>query len=284
MTEKSAIDFLFFSYFNEDIDEIKEDKSKLLNAAINRAYRDAASHVLKFEFNNSLSDKEKSKIINTYKTIGEMEILNYLTNISDKKEKLSENWVEELAKELIALYGLSREELISKIDTVELKSYQKENGEFTFGIAQKWINMTMKNIYVMDSIIKTYLKKEKTCLGYVCDVFDKFIDVPVDDYIIKATCNRFLEKVPSKNSEKKDGNYMGNSDKYSEKLAWSNWKNEYDAEYSTKSYYRAFQERLKRKMDEDDEFKEMGDVLDKENRLWINTAKGLYDKKKKMNN
>lgn len=287
MTGKSAIEFLFFSYFNDDIARIKEDKSELLGVAIDRAYRDAASHVLRFNSLDFLGDKEKRNIVKTYKVISYLEILKYIMNISERKENLRADWIELMADRLMKIYELLQEELASKVDSniknrfnlTELKQYVKKGGEFTFGIAQKWLNMTVKNIYVMDSIIKIYLDKDETCLSNVCNIFDQYVDIPVDDYIIKAACNRLSVKVPSENKEQKKGEYLGNNDKYAEKLAWSKWQIENDDEDLTRSYYRAFQHRMKSALANDKEFVSKGNLLDMENRLWINTAMGLYEKK-----
>ena len=53
MTYNTAIEFLFFSYFGIDLADNNDEKT-LLEVAINRAYRDASSHVLQLEFKERL--------------------------------------------------------------------------------------------------------------------------------------------------------------------------------------------------------------------------------------
>lgn len=288
MTEKTAIEFLFFSYFGEDIVSIKADENKLINTAIHRAYRDAASHVLQFDFEAEINKDEKEKIVNAYQAVASTKIYEYLISISEKKGILSENWVEELAKTLIRLYEMSQKALEDEMDDDinenvglnGLETYEKKNVKFTFGIAQKWINMTIKNLYVMKAILKIYSDEENIYLSNICETFNVgVIDIPVDDYIIKASCNELLLEVPSENKTKE---YKDNRCVYSKKLAWSNWKIASDADQPEKSYYGAYQHRLKECLANDETFKDLGDVLDRENRLWINTALGKYNAKRKM--
>ena len=133
--------------------------------------------------------------------------------------------------------------------------------------------MTIKNIYLMDTIIKMYSESGDSYLSDICNVIkgDK-IDIPVDDYVIKAACKGLEVSVPAAEKDNKNC-YAGNSDKYGRRLAWSNWKYEQD-EKEDVSYYRAFQKRLKQKLSESEEDGKTECVLDKENRLWIDAAIG----------
>ena len=275
MTEKTAIEFLFFSYFGIDLVDNNDEKT-LLETAINRAYRDAASHVLQFKFQEELKTKDKDNIVNAYKKVASHVIFERLKGMSD--EKIKGDWVEELAKDLIDIYELSKEALCAREELSdceklsELKDFNIIDNAFTFGIAQKWINMTIKNIYLMDTIIKMYSELGNSYLSDICNVIkgDK-IDIPVDDYVIKAACKLGVE-VPATEKDSKNC-YAGNSDKYSRRLAWSNWTPEQD-EKEDVSYYRAFQKRLKDKLRESEEYGKTGCVLDKENRLWIDASIG----------
>ena len=53
MKKETAINFLLYSYFGITLDSVPD---KIVDAAINRAYRDASSHVL------ALTDKEKIRL------------------------------------------------------------------------------------------------------------------------------------------------------------------------------------------------------------------------------
>ena len=118
MDKKNALNFLLYSYFGVTSDS---DENELLRAAASRAYQDAASHVL------SVRNK-------------------------DKKDELRDAGCGTLLEFLQALpvenYDAAHEELCNDL----VSKYSGETTEdrgFTYGIAQKWVNMTMKYVFVL---------------------------------------------------------------------------------------------------------------------------------------
>lgn len=78
------------------------------------------------------------------------------------------------------------------------------DNEFTYGLAQKWLNMTIKNMLVMENW-DTQLNRVKRSLH-----------VPVDSYVLEAA-SKFLDvKIVTKNSELT--NYIAGLTK-----PWSRW-------------------------------------------------------------
>lgn len=280
MKKETAIEFLFFSYFGIDISIVKKQKDEkqifntLLEAAIDRAYRDAASHVLTVDSKFELSDEQKNKVRKIYKVACIKKIIQYFKEILVKKE-LNQDWVEDLATALKEIYLSDIDSLIKdyKIEGIKIKKQMpKYKIKFTFGIAQKWINMSIKNIHIMNTIIKECYKTNEECnesksglLDKLCKTFsddkaENLIDVPVDDYIIQAACNRGV-KVPCEDEQK-----IKMINDYQQRLAWSKWELSGSGE---ENYYRNFQEEFKSCAD----FKDFdGSILDCENRLWINQA------------
>lgn len=250
MKHDIAEEFLFFSYFGVSLADCKDKsgkdevdcKEKLLNAAIDRAYVDAASHVLQLSISEDIKNKCKE---DAKKVI--YECINPLQN----NEKLSASWHKELAKKLIDIYS------------------EKEKNKFTFGMAQKWINMTIKYIYIMDSVIYNYLGKKNSCLIDVCERFrEDQIDIPVDDYIIMAARDRDV-LIPCKKNGEKEAKYEKMGKSYSNKLPWSRWSDGGEGECE---YYNVFQSELKKK-------KKSGEhILEFENRIWIEEAKRRNNK------
>lgn len=59
MKKENAVNFLLFSYFGITLENSKDD---IISAAINRAYRDAASHVLSLK-DDSKKDTEKGQTL-----------------------------------------------------------------------------------------------------------------------------------------------------------------------------------------------------------------------------
>lgn len=230
MTEKTAIEFLFFSYFGTDFDNCDD----IVTIAINRAYKDAASHVLKFT-NLELSEKDKEKRRMNARKEATKEIRNAL----NESNKGSRDWYKEIISKLLAVYA---------------------GREMTFsgGIAQKWINMTIKNIYIIKQMFDKYNKQVQS-LNDAYSGFENY-DIPIDDFIIKIACDNGID-VPCK-SGNKDVEF---DDNYDNKLAWSNWNiktNEEECYYS--KFQKEFYDKFKSNKDED--------MFDVENKLWMREA------------
>ena len=189
---------------------------------------DAASLVLKFNNEKELTDEEKNEIRQGCKG----EAISILLKHFDGEKSISDNWQKDLANSL-------------------KKEYDNTGLEFTFGIAQKWINMTVKYLYIMISVLKL-IETENHVLDDICKRYDKNIDVPVDDFIIRAACDNKIG-VPCRNDNKE---YIGMNDTYSCKIPWSQWDEE---------YYTDFQKNIKDKVDNNG-------ILDYENKLWIKEA------------
>lgn len=100
-----------------------------------------------------------------------------------------------------------------------IKNLFKNNCEFTYGMAQKWLNMTIKNLILADDMLEG-------CTGYN-ELWKKRVHfhVPVDKNILKAA--------------KSDFNITG----YSE--SWSNWE---------KKDYIDFTNELNTKIEDEDKY------------------------------
>ena len=124
----------------------KEQIQMLVATAINRAYRDAASHVLKTDGKNE-----------SVRSIGAKFLLE---NIN----------IEELENAYSLIEGL-QDKITSETEAGE--------EEFTIGISQKWVNMTYKYIYLLNKLIFTesLISEEK---------FQNIYEIPIDRYIISA--------------------------------------------------------------------------------------------------
>ena len=242
MTKNTAISFMLFSYFGITEEEY-DDVEALLNAAISRAYVDMAGHVLKFHFNSesTLSNRQKKTIRHIYRQSG----ASILKNGIKKEIKEFRSWHYELAKELLGVYSNylrdEEEKIITRI-------------EFSFGMAQKWINMTIKYIYILDTVISD-VKNEKSKLREFREKFDN-PDIPVDGYIIQGASKEMHMEVPVR---EKNENFL-----------WSKW--DWTDEYKCQ-YYEKFQESLKLKCNNQS-------ILDFENELWIAMAKIAKDEEK----
>ncbi len=68
--------------------------------------------------------------------------------------------------------------------------------QFTYGIVQKWVNMTMKSLCVIKSVFDFYT--EKTILKFL-DTLEEELHIPVDGYILEAAILGETVKIKGKN-------------------------------------------------------------------------------------
>lgn len=159
LDSEQAVWFLVFSCIGVTTNQ---DEQTVLSKAVFRAYRDAASHVLsvKDEYKESLKQKGKDLIVGFLNELNNGEIKNY----NDAHKKLCND----------ILNNYSNED-IYKAD---------KNGKFrkmSIGIAQKWINMSVKYVYVLKS----------TCFeatDFFENHFDEYSDnfhIPLDSIMIE---------------------------------------------------------------------------------------------------
>lgn len=218
MEEKNVINFLLYSVLRvvpkseENIpseDAIKRREDELIEAAINRAYLDTCRvfSVQKEEKKDTRNDAvEKIK-----------EEINEAVQKELAGEENYDNWHKELCKQLVKIYSNK---------TVEKRP-------FTYGIAQKWVNMTMKYLCVMKSIFTEYGHEDKLKIWDFIDKNEKNFHIPIDSFILEALSDVFegalaeFADLPEENKEtmpllQRDGGYG----EYSENttLPWSQYK------------------------------------------------------------
>lgn len=117
------------------------------------------------------------------------------------------------------------ENVLSIIDEV-YKIANKKYGnlfeeEFTFGMTQKWVNMTLKYFWLFD----------------ICPIPTSNLHIPIDSYIIDALWKESTTiELPIKDSKyKREKNYTKPSEYV---IAWSNWdKNHYNKMWQSYSKY-----------------------------------------------
>lgn len=253
MSLRNTIEFMIYTNFGIDFEDGQTDK--ILEVAIDKAYNDATMQGAYNALNKSGEFPNLSSI--------KKEILNRIENL--------------LSKEYSKDYSDCHKEICSYLTGAykNVKLDKTDDPAFTYGNAQKWINMTMKYLYILAEIFHEY--------AYECDFDQHFnriqelykdLHVPVDSYIIEAVWNDLKQKegIPykiDKLTKKTDDN--GNripgaysSDKY---ISWSNWGNEKDDRQ-----YEKFQDLINKNEE---------DPLDWEHREWIRIAKKRKKEQKK---
>lgn len=228
MTKENAINFLLYSYFEITL-ESEEDE--LLEAAVRRAYRDASSRVLSIGDNDKENDAKETATGIIITKIGNLPTEDYNA------------WFYGLCTQLQGKFG---------------------DSSFHFGHAQKWVNMTMKYLYIIKNIFSQYGKK---VFLQLTDDLERQLHIPVDSYIMWAATRKKEQTTPfglgiKLPSSKKIGEKVELSS-YSSAKAWSKWE---------QSDYETFRAQIAGKISES--------PLDWEGPAWIDVAEGRKKKEK----
>jgi hypothetical protein len=230
MKDNTALEFLFYSYFGVDV---KQSKEKLLDAAINKAYADAARHVLTFKKNCELTKETKKKQRTEAREEATQLLKKELNNINEVSNFIK--WHRGIIQEICNVY-------------------KKTALGFSGGIAQKWINMTIKNIFVINASLNM-CNEECEQIKKIVNVLSKCeYDIPVDDYMIAVAKGKGICVPQIDNSIRR----------------WSSWDIETEESKYEICYYTNFQNDIREKFGEEMESEET--LLDVENRLWIKEA------------
>lgn len=192
----SMLDFLIYSYFGITF---KNDSKEILKAAAKRGYNDATMRgalVFKKKFNKNIDD---SKYISEYnkcekkraaiRYVGKINAVNLVIESFNKlKKSVDFNiWHKELCDTLVKTVNDNYYNLL-KENCNELYNLEENHQRyFTYGNAQKFVNMFLKNLYVLTVISSLYKEDEnaKTWHNEYEWIIDKSKDfhIPLDSYI-----------------------------------------------------------------------------------------------------
>ena len=178
--DEDIIKFLKYVYFG--------DLTNPVEAASNRAYRDM-SRTIRFDGLFEDSRLNLKKEVNSFLDTE----IKKLVNGSITSEKEFDKWHEQLCKKII-------------------DEYKKSKIQLSYGQAQKWVNMTIKYLYILE------------VEGYTFDSVFEDLHIPIDKYILKGVEDELNIENP--------------------RVPWSKWDN-YDELYL--KYQNAIRERLREK-------------------------------------
>lgn len=233
MEKKNALNFLLYSYFGVTSDS---KENELLRAAANRAYQDAASHVLSVR-----NEGEKDEL----RDAGCGILLEFLQTLP------------------VENYDAAHKKLCSELASKYSGKTTEDRG-FTYGIAQKWVNMTMKYIFVLSTLIEN----KEFSTKYAAQLPEKEMHIPLDSYMLEYIAQKDTKKfvgspcmkIPAKGEN--GGETYYSSDKA---LAWS--------KYPDDDTYMKVQSGVREKMRSSWE-----SPLDWEGPAWIEVAKKRRNK------
>lgn len=223
MESKTAINFLLYSLAGVTLES---DKKTIVERASKRAFRDASSHVL------SIKEDMKEELIDEGITTLRDSIIEGLGDSG--KDENYDKWHGKLCTELKNIY----------------KDKTADERKFTYGIAQKWVNMTMKYLTVFYCVFIQENPVSDFCQFYrvIAERYEKYFHAPVDRNILKEVKKEIRgekEYLKTKNS------------------AWSKWDADEEEWKNEKDIYHIFEGELKELI------KEKESLLEWEMTAWI---------------
>lgn len=182
---EKLMNFLVYSYFGCDISDPAEEKKQ---KCARRAYLDLARTV-KYKYSSSELDKaKKGSKLYEYKNERNAKIFDVCKKLIESIEKCPgknadfDSWHKSVCQQIESTMNNKKLELLKE--------------KFTFGQAQKWVNMTLKYLWLLDMLPE--------------GISETDLHVPIDSFILKALKDDGISDISDK-----DGTY-----KYKEE-AWS---------------------------------------------------------------
>lgn len=192
MDKEKIYEFFVYSCIGVSYNDVPEI---VISRIIDRAYRDAASHVLR----GFSSDTEKTDI----RTNASKEIYKAVCNMDKDFNK----WHEDLC--------------------IKLQQQYPENTSFSYGMAQKWVNMTVKYLYLYSEV-----SNNKNVSDLIKDLLLHIDDyhAPIDGYILKALNDNesWSKDIKTKNDYSAKRKIFPTNHAESNELEWemNTWLNE----------------------------------------------------------
>lgn len=185
MTEvknNKAFDFLLYSYFGIKESDLKpQSKKDIPYICAKRAYLDLARTV-KYNYSSSKLEEMKSKksseedrdeannfIESKNNLISEICSAILFSEEVIESEKSFDKWHEEKCKEIT-------EKMNGNYETVNNSDEKVLKKSFTIGQAQKWVNMTLKYLWLLNTLPE--------------GVEPEYLHVPIDSYIIEIAYSK----------------------------------------------------------------------------------------------
>lgn len=165
MKYEKALDFLLFSYFGCDCDA---DENAMKDSAAHRAYLDLARTV-KFAYSSSYIDEHKNEeSVNQFAKAKEDRIKDICESLIQSIDSYPDGSVS-----FDDWHKNECERIIERMDEPYCceKKLLKLNEKFTCGQAQKWMNMTLKYLWLLDLL--------------PAEIEEESLHVPIDSFILQ---------------------------------------------------------------------------------------------------
>lgn len=202
-SKENAINFLLFSYFGITLDDKKE---AIIEAVIKKAYDDAT---LQGAYNTKITSDDLKDQSRKARKKGIRIIKDNLNKLFYIEFKEYDDWHIQICKSLLINYNKAFKKIIP--DEPQML--------FSYGNAQKWVNMTIKYLYILNTIFEM---SGKDRLFSKVDDMARNLHVPVDRYIIRAVWSYSDVELPTKPKAVRTNRYKDPVDLVT---PWSQWDN-----------------------------------------------------------
>ncbi len=184
---------------------LEEDKSTIIDSIVSKAYFDATQQGA---FNTLLSDEGLKKSADAAKKSVRDSIVEKLSVFKAHKDiKSYDDWHESICTDVLKKY----------------KDINDGQERFTYGNAQKILNMTMKYLYMLANIYGDECQNQELReLFSEIKKAEAYLHVPIDSYIIDAIWDDTAIELPiRKESTAKRDKFYARPSEYVE--GWSTW-------------------------------------------------------------
>lgn len=215
----NAIDFLMWSYFNLTIGDCNK-VDRILHICIQKAYDDAtqqgAYNAMIPKDNNDLKNRSQKAEIQGGKAIKKA-----IDQLLINGETEFDHWHESICDSLVKIYednGINHDKEIL----------------FSYGNSQKWVNMTLKYVYILYWIYQSFSDSSDFCKKYekVVETCSKYFHIPVDSFMIQKFWDMPDIFLPLKDGAGRKKDYKNPQDHVK---PWSTWAKEDDYQKLQKS-------------------------------------------------
>lgn len=195
--DKGALDSLIFFCFGVTLDD---DFDLILDKVVEKAYADATNQ-------GAFNTKADSKlaVLAKYEKDGSLDIIRRsLGELLEGNVSDFESWHTETCRALVNRYaGCGLQDV------------------FTYGNAQKWVNMSLKYLYILSGVSEMYMGESAEKMLSIRNYATK-LHIPIDSYIIDVMWKKKIKSLPIKDGVNVDRNkdYVVPSEYVK---GWSNW-------------------------------------------------------------
>ena len=202
---KDAVDFLMWSYFNlalNDGDKI----DRILGISVSKAYSDATQQGA---YNTSLKGDDLKSLAREAEKAAGKELLKQIDALTSDKLRDYNEWHTGICTKITEKYAQ-----INQVNREKL---------FSYGNAQKWVNMTLKYLYMLYWLYDAFSPECDFCQSYgsLIKNYASSFHIPVDSFIIDTLWTQTDIELPLKEDKTTRGkDYKHPSDYVT---AWSKW-------------------------------------------------------------